>query len=411
MAPLLNKAVPGAYDFFPATEPIKGTFVAEEDGKTPLLFTPLTLRNVTFNNRIFVSPMGQCSSSNGHATDWHLVHYGAFATRGYGAIVVEATAVVPEGRTCPEDMGLWTDSQIAPLKRVVDFCHAHGAKVGIQLGHAGRKASGFALWVRERAGKDAHLTATKEEKGWPDKVYAPSAIPWSANRHVTPKAMTEEDLLYVEDAFASSVERCKRIGFDFIEIHGAHGYLPSSFVSPLSNTRTDSYGGQSLENRLRFPLRVIKRCRDIWEKPLFVRISATDWAEGPEKSEDGTWLQWGSEQSAIYARELQKIGVDLLDCSTGGNWHKQKIPSREPGYQIPYAKALKEALPSLPVGAVGNINTAQLAESTLQAGHADVVFIGRELLRNPSWPLYAAQELGGSAIAAVQYERAWSSSL
>ncbi|KIY51220.1 putative NADH:flavin oxidoreductase 1 [Fistulina hepatica ATCC 64428] len=410
MAPLLNKAAPGAYDFFPVTEPAKGTFVAKEDGKTPLLFTPLTLRNVTFTNRIFVSPMCQYSSNDGHATDWHLIHLGTFATRGYGAIVVEATAVVPEGRISPEDMGLWMDSQIAPLKRVVDFCHAQGAKIGMQLAHAGRKASEIAPWVQRQAGEDTHVIATKEEKGWPDKVYAPSAIPWS-DRYAMPKAMTEEDLQYVEDAFAASVERCKKIGFDFIEIHAAHGYLFSSFVSPLSNTRTDSYGGQSLENRLRFPLRVIKRCRDVWEGPLFVRISATDWAEGPEKSEDGTWLQWGSEQSTVYARELQKIGVDLVDCSTGGNWYKQKIPSREPGYQIPYAKALKEALPSLIVGTVGNINTAQLAESTLQAGHADVVSIARELLRNPSWPFYAARELGGSAIPAVQYERAWPSQL
>ncbi|THH02578.1 hypothetical protein EW026_g322 [Hermanssonia centrifuga] len=217
--------------------------------------------------------------------------------------------------------------------------------------------------------------------------------------------MAEEDLIRVEDAFLAAVERCKKIGFDFIDIHGAHGYLLHEFVSPLSNTRTDQYGG-SLENRIRYPLRITSSIRKAWQKPLFYRLSATDWAEGPEKDENGEWRQWGLEQSKILVGEIEKLGVDLVDVSTGGNWEKQSIPIG-PGYQVPFAEALKKAHPKLVYSAVGLITSPKQAESYLQDGKTDVIFIAREFLRNPHWAMYAAQELGVAIKPANEYERAW----
>ncbi|KAF8216013.1 putative NADH:flavin oxidoreductase 2 [Mycena galopus ATCC 62051] len=403
----INTPVPGAREYYSLNEPAIGTYMS---GEQPELFKPLEIKGVTFKNRIFVSPMCQYCSSDGHATDWHFVHIGTFATRGVGAICMEATSVVPEGRISSEDAGLWKDSQMAPLKRIVEFAHAHGTKIGIQLTHAGRKASVYAPWVKNKAGNETNWIAEKDEGGWPDNVYGPSEIPWSET-FPSPKSMTEEDMQYVEDAFAAAVKRCKEIGYDFIEIHGAHGYLIHEFVSPLSNTRTDKYGG-SLENRLRFPTRLLQRIRAEWEdKPLFVRISATDWAEGPEKSEDGTWLQWGLEQSIAWVDKMLSLGiVDMLDCSTGGNWEKQKIgPSGQigHGYQVPFAEAIKKAHPSLLVGTVGAITDPVLAESYLKDGKADLVLLARELLRNPDWALSAAKALGCKVKAANQYERAW----
>ncbi|KAJ7636988.1 putative NADH:flavin oxidoreductase 1 [Roridomyces roridus] len=399
---LRNTPVPGAREYYPLNKPEIGTVL---DGKHPKLFEPLDIKGVTFKNRIFVSPMCQYSSSDGHATDWHLVHIGGFATRGVGCIMIEATSVVPEGRISPEDAGLWTDTQMAPLKRIVEFCHAQGTKIGIQLAHAGRKASTYAPWIKDRAGHGTSWVAKENENGWPDNVYAPSDIPFS-DTYPKPKAMTVEDLQYVEDAFAASAERCKQIGFDFIELHGAHGYLVHEFLSPLSNSRTDEYGG-SLENRMRYPLRLLQRLRSVWDKPLFVRISAFDWVEGPEKADDGTYLQWGIEQSTIFVSEMLKLGViDLLDVSSSGLSSKQKI-TVGPGYQVPFAEALKKAHPSLVVGAVGMISDPELAESYLVEGKADVVLLARELLRNPHWALYAARKLGAKVKAANQYERAF----
>ncbi|KAK7031356.1 Nadh:flavin oxidoreductase nadh oxidase [Favolaschia claudopus] len=396
---LLNLGVPGAREFYPLNEPAIGTRVG---GELPELFKPIEIKGVTFKNRIFLSPMGQFSSSDGHATDWHLVHIGGYATRGVGALCMEATAVVPEGRCSPEDSGLWTDSQIAPLKRVVDFCHSHGTKIGIQLYHTGRKASMYARWVKE---KDSSFVAQENERGWPNNVFAPSAIPMS-DRHAMPKAMTEQDMQHVEDAFAAATVRCRKAGFDFIEIHAAHGYLLHQFVSPLSNLRTDQYGG-SLENRLRYPLRVLQRIRQEWQdKPLFIRISATDWAEGPEKSDDGTWLQWGLEQSNIWVTKMIELGVvDLLDCSSGGLWAKQLIPTfpATHGYQVHLAEAIKKAHPSLIVAAVGTITDPVLAESYLKNGKADVVFLARGLMRDPYWVMNAAKALGVEVKQANQY--------
>ncbi|KAH7886137.1 NADH:flavin oxidoreductase 2 [Phlebopus sp. FC_14] len=409
----INKGVPGVQGYFPLNEPEIGaahtnveTFPQNEE--LPLLFRPLKIKDATFKNRIWVAPMCQYSSDNGHATDWHLVHLGGLASRGVGAIIVEATAVVPEGRISPEDMGIWADTHVEPLKRIVNFAHSQGTLIGIQLAHAGRKASTHAPWVRSNTtGTHKAVThiARKEEGGWPDNVYGPSAVPFS-NTYPTPKAMTEEDIKHVEDAFQAAVEQSKKIGFDFIEVHMAHGYLMHNFLSPLSNKRSDVYGGD-LANRMRFPLRVIKRIRETWaKKPLFVRISASDWAEGPEQGEDGEWKQWGIEQSKILVGEFKKLGVDLVDTSSGGNWLQQKIPLKH-GYQVHFAEALKNAHPDILVGAVGLLTEPAETESYLKDGKADVALLAREFLRNPHWALSAARALGVAVKPAVQYERGW----
>ncbi|KAH0838004.1 NADH:flavin oxidoreductase 2 [Lanmaoa asiatica] len=431
----LNRAVPTVNGFFPLNEPDVGsaytnTDVFTQNKELPVLFQPLTIRNVTFKNRIWVSPMCQYSADRGHATDWHLVHLGGFASRGVGAIMAEATAVVPEGRISPEDLGIWADSHIEPLKRIVNFAHAQGTIIGIQLAHAGRKASTYAPWVHSNAA-GTHRTdkdvAQKEENGWPDdgkshtvctstypadalySVYGPSDVPFS-DLHPRPKAMLEGDIKNVEDAFVAAVDRCKKAGFDFIEVHGAHGYLIHEFLSPLSNSRTDVYGGD-LSSRMRFPLRLIKRVREAWaDKPLFVRISATDWAEGPEKGDDGEWKQWGIEQSKLFVGELKSLGVDLVDTSSGGNWIQQKIPLKH-GYQVPFAAELKAAHSDLLIGAVGLLTDPAETESYLKEGKSDVVLLARELLRNPHWTLTAARALGVAVKPAVQYERAWTDML
>ncbi|KZO90306.1 FMN-linked oxidoreductase [Calocera viscosa TUFC12733] len=412
-----NDPVPGANQYYPSNTPLIGAAfppsVYPRNATLPVLFQPLKIRSVEFKNRIWVSPMCQYSSDNGHATDWHLVHIGGFATRGAGAIIIEATGVVPEGRISPEDAGLWTDTQIAPLKRIVDFAHAQGAVIGIQLAHAGRKASTYAPWVQSRRDADKSLpyseVAGVEENGWPDNVVGPSDIPFN-DAYPKPKPLTKEGVQNVVDAFAAATERCKKIGFDFIEVHGAHGYLISSFVSPLSNRRTDEYGGP-LENRIRLPLEVAKKVREVWgeEKPIFWRLSAVDWAEGPEKDPaTGEWKQWGIEQSTILSAELQKVaGIDLIDVSSGGNWSSQKI-TIGPGYQVPFAEHIKKALPNLLIATVGLITDPQQAEGYLKDGKADAILLARELLRHVDWPLYAAQQLGAAVHPAVQYERAWS---
>ncbi|EIN13984.1 NADH:flavin oxidoreductase 1 [Punctularia strigosozonata HHB-11173 SS5] len=397
----VNKPVPGADQYYPLNEPPIGTAY---DGALPPLFKPLTIREVKFSNRIWVSPMCQYSSDNGHATDWHLVHIGGFATRGWGAICMEATSVVPEGRISPQDAGLWTDSQIPPLNRIVNFAHAQGTKIGVQLAHAGRKASTLAPWIRPTNGPKTYVAHSGEEGGWPDEVYGPSAISF-ADTFPSPKELSVDGLNAVTEAFLAAIERCKTIGFDFIEIHGAHGYLLHEFLSPLSNARSDDYGGQTYENRVRYPLQLIEKCRKVWDKPLFVRISATDWAQGPEQ-ENGEWKQWGIEQSKLFTKELERLGVDLVDCSTGGNWAKQEI-TVGPGYQVPYAEALKGSSPTLSIGTVGMITTPKQANEIIQDAKADVVFLAREAMRDPHFPMRAAAELGVAIKPANQYERAW----
>ncbi|TFK56668.1 FMN-linked oxidoreductase [Heliocybe sulcata] len=385
----INRAAPGVDQYIPLNEPGVGIPYSNEahaaNASLPKLFQPLTLKDMTFHNRVWVSPMCQYSSDNGHATDWHFVHLGGFATRGLGAICLEATSVVPEGRISPEDAGLWTDTQIPPLQRIVSFAHSQGgSKIGIQLSHAGRKASTLAPWINGDLARTRHVprsVALKDENGWPDE----------------------------EDSWIKSVERCKTIGFDFIEIHAAHGYLLHEFLSPVSNVRTDQYGGKSLENRMRFPLRLIKRIRSHWDKPLFVRLSATDWKESPEKDETGgpdAWNSWGIEQSKTFVARLKDLGIDLVDVTTGGNYHGQQIAAGA-GYQVPFAADIKQAVPDIPVGAVGMITDAKVANGYLEAGKADVVFLARELIRNPNWVFRAAIELGVAVKPANQYERGW----
>jgi len=375
----------------------------------PILFQPFTIRNTTFKNRIFVAPMCQYSSEDGYVNDWHMVHIGAFATRGFGGVTMEATAVLPEGRISPQDAGIWKDSHIEPLRKIVDFAHAHGTPLGIQLAHAGRKASTLSPFIyqgRSRTDRNTSWVAEEKEGGWPNNVYAPSAIKFADN-YPKPKAMTEKDLKDVEDAFAAAAERAQKAGFDFIEIHAAHGYLINEFLSPLSNTRTDSYGGQSLENRMRFPLRVIKRIRQVWlDKPLFVRIIGTEWADGEEKDKNGLWRNWGIEQSTIFAGEMKKLGVDLVHMTSGGNWEKQKIDVK-PGYQIHLAEAIKKAHPDVLVGGVGAITTGAQAESYLQEKKADVIFLAREVIRDPSFVMRSALEMGVAINTAAQYSAGW----
>lgn len=408
----INKRVEGVDTYYPANEPAIGapfpSDVFPQNKTLPILFQPLTLRGVEFKNRIFVSPMCQYSSDDGHASDFHLVHIGQYALGGAGAIIMEATAVVPEGRISPEDGGLWTDSQIAPLKRIVDFAHAHGTKIGIQLAHAGRKASTYAPWVSYTPGQPRPdgQTAKATENGWPEQVNGPSPIAWSS-RHVVPHELTVEEIKRIEDAFIAAVERCKQVGFDFIELHAAHGYLCHEFLSPISNKRTDAYGG-SLENRARLTLDTVKRIRGAWsDKPFFVRISAYEWTDAPERAEDGTWASFGIEQSKWLVQRFIEHGVDLVDVSTSGNWHDANIILKD-GYQTPFAREIKQAAGSaITVGTVGLIHDPEQAEGYLQDGTADVILLARELLRRPTWPFHAASKLGVAVHPPVQYERAW----
>ncbi|CAE6490053.1 unnamed protein product [Rhizoctonia solani] len=407
-----NVPAPGVDEYYPLNDPPIGTPFSPEDFPQnkviPKLFTPYKVRDIEFKNRIWVSPMCQYSAVDGHMTDWHLVHLGGFATRGAGAIMLEATAVTPEGRITPECTGIWSDTHIAPIKRVVDFAHGQGTAIGIQLAHAGRKASTLAPWVqgrREKAGGEGSKSAIAREVegGWPTNVVGPSNIPFADN-YPTPRALSVEEIKDIVQAYVDAVERCKKIGFDFIEIHGAHGYLIHSFYSPISNKRTDDYGGP-LHNRLRLALEIARAIRKVWDKPLFFRLSATDWAK-EEKDENGEWVSWGIEQTIELSKLLSAEGVDLVDVSSGGNYVGQQI-SIGPGYQVPFAKQIKGSVPNLSIGSVGLITDPRQSEEILQSGSADVLFYARELLRHVDFPLFAAQELGVAVKPADQYERAW----
>ncbi|KAF8313801.1 FMN-linked oxidoreductase [Clavulina sp. PMI_390] len=416
---LANKHVPGAKEYYPLNEPSIGTAFPTIDfaknAKLPKLFTPLTIRDMEVKNRIWVSPMCQYSSPNGFVTDWHFVHIGGFATRGGGLISMEATAVLPNGRISPEDNGIWSDAHIAPLRRIVDFVHSQGTKIGIQLTHAGRKASMRAPWSQadikgNSKGPGGSGVATVEVGGWPDDVLAPSEIAFAAT-YARPKAMTEEQIEEVIHAFEMAALRAKTAGFDFIELHGAHGYLIHQFCSPLSNKRDDQWGG-SLENRLRLPIAIMKRVRAAWgpEKPVFYRVSATDWAKGPEQDPSTQeWLQWGLVQTTHLTQALQsspESSIDLLDVSSGGLWASQKI-SLGPGYQVFLGEYVKKALPELLVTSVGLITDAKQAEEIVSVKGLDAIWLARELLRNVDFPLKAAEELGVAVKPAAQYERAW----
>ncbi len=349
------------------------------------LFEPLPLRSLTLPNRIAVSPMCQYQATDGLPCDWHLVHYGGLAQGGAGLVITEAAAVAPEGRISPEDLGIWNDEQADGLGRIVRFMKSQGAVPGIQLAHAGRKASTFAPWRGS-----GHVPA--EAGGW--KPVGPSALPFDAGWAV-PTELDESGIKALIRAFAYATRRALAAGFEVVELHAAHGYLLHQFLSPLSNHRQDRYGG-SFENRTRLLREVTTAVRALWpgNRPLFVRISSTDWAEGG----------WDLEQSVALMKALKDLGVDLVDCSSGGLTPLQKI-TLGPGYQVPFAARIR-AEAGLATGAVGLITEPHQAEQILAEGSADLILLGRELLRDPRWPLRAALELGAEVPWPASYARA-----
>ncbi len=350
------------------------------------LFDPLAIRDITFANRVFVSPMCQYSSTDGYANDWHFVHLGSRAVGGAGLVLTEATAVLPEGRISPDDLGIWMDGHIEPLARIVRFIHEQGSVAGMQLAHAGRKAGSYRPWA-------GHGRVPESEGGW-NHVAAPSALAF-ADDYPMPQALSLDGIKNIVSAFAAAARRACEAGFGVIEIHAAHGYLIHEFLSPFSNQRTDSYGG-SFENRTRILRETVAAVRGSWPEraPLFVRISATDWIDGG----------WDIQQSVELARQLRDFGADLIDCSSGGNVAYAKIPAG-PGYQTPFAEQIRREANIL-TGAVGMITSPIQAEHIIVTGQADAVIIARELLRDPYWPLRAARELGQPISWPVQYLRA-----
>ena len=350
------------------------------------LFSPLQLAGVTFPNRIFVSPMCQYSSEDGFSNDWHLVHLGSRAVGGAALVLTEASAVLAEGRISPQDLGLWKDDHIAGLKRIVEFLHAQGARAGVQLAHAGRKASMTRPWAGER-----YLPPS--EGGWRE-VMAPSAVPFAEN-YGRPIELDLAGIEIITRAFAKATRRAIEAGFDVVELHGAHGYLLHEFLSPLSNRRTDQYGG-SFENRIRLMVEVVDAIRAELpvELPLLVRISATDWTEGG----------WDVDQSVALAKVLKEHKVDLVDVSSGGMAPRLVMPIG-PGYQTAFAERIRREA-HIATGAVGMITDAAQAEHILRTGQADLVLLARELLREPYWPLQAAKELGDATSWPAQYLRA-----
>jgi 2,4-dienoyl-CoA reductase-like NADH-dependent reductase (Old Yellow Enzyme family) len=350
------------------------------------LFLPLTLREVTFKNRIFMSPMCMYSAEDGKPTAWHPTHYGSRAVGGAACILQEATAVLPEGRISPADMGLWNDEQAEACKPLVQFIKENGAIPGIQLAHAGRKASTSIPWQGTGYVK-------VEQGGW--QVGAPSAVPFD-DKSPLPMALTEQGIQNVIAAFAKAAGRALAAGYEVVEIHAAHGYLLHEFLSPLSNQRTDNYGG-TLENRMRLALEVAEAVRKVWPErlPLFIRLSATDWVD-----KGG----WDVAQTVTLCGKLKDIGVDLIDVSTGGLIPGTKIPSG-PGYQVPFAEAIRQGV-QIPVSTVGRITNAEQAEQIIANHQADVVMLGRELLRDPYWPVHAAHTLSEDVAWPKQYVRA-----
>lgn len=350
-----------------------------------LLFEPITIRGITLKNRIIVSPMCQYSSIDGFANDWHLVHLGSRAVGGAGLVFTEATAVNAEGRISPDDLGIWKDEHIAYLKKITDFVKQNGAVAGIQLAHAGRKASNSSPWKGRKP-------LTKEQGGW--KTFAPSDIPFKENDPV-PQKMSEVEIANLIKDFGKATQRAVRAGFQVFEIHAAHGYLINEFLSPISNLRRDKYGGP-FENRIRLLLEVVGEMRSVMgtKAPLFVRISSTDWVK------EG----WNENDSVRLAKILKDHEVDVIDCSSGGNSSEQKIPVG-PLYQVPFSEKIKKEA-GITTAAVGMITTAQECETILKERKADLIIMARQLLREPYFPLHAAKELGVDLPWPLQYERA-----
>jgi 2,4-dienoyl-CoA reductase-like NADH-dependent reductase (Old Yellow Enzyme family) len=353
------------------------------------LFQPLTVKSVTLRNRIGVSPMCEYCSEDGAATDWHLVHLGSRAVGGAGLVMAEATAVSPEGRITPGDAGIWADKHVEPIARINRFIKQHDAIPGIQIAHAGRKASAARPWEG-----GAHLA--DDAGGWP--TLAPSAIAFGGDLAKTPRAMTEADIARVQSNFVDAAKRALTAGAAWLELHFAHGYLAHEFLSPLSNQRSDQYGG-SFENRIRFPLETVRAVRRVWPEnlPLAVRLSCTDWVEGG----------WDIDQSVELSRRLKTEGVDLIDCSSAALVPYAKIPVG-PGYQVPFAERIRREA-NIATAAVGLITEPTHADEIIRNGRADLVLLAREYLRDPYWPVRAAIALGHKDKLAtpVQYLRAW----
>jgi len=350
-----------------------------------LLFEPIKIREITLKNRIVVSPMCQYSSIDGFANDWHLVHLGTRAVGGAALVFTEAAAVSPEGRISPDDLGIWKDEHIPFLKKITSFIKEQGAVPGIQLAHAGRKASHLSPWK-------GRVALTEKDGGW--QTLAPSAVPFKQDEPA-PLEMSVDEIKKLVKDFGDATKRAVDAGFEVFEIHGAHGYLVNEFLSPVSNFRKDEYGG-SFENRIRLLLEIIKEMRSIMKEgsPLFVRISATDWVPGG----------WSEDDSVALSKILKENEVDVIDCSTGGNSHEQKIPVA-PLYQVPFSQKIKKEV-KIMTAAVGLITTAQQAEEILKDEKADLIIMARQLLREPYFPLHAAKVLGVDLPWPLQYERA-----
>jgi 2,4-dienoyl-CoA reductase-like NADH-dependent reductase (Old Yellow Enzyme family) len=351
----------------------------------PNLFDTLTQRGLTLANRIVVSPMCEYSSEDGFANDWHLVHLGSRAVGGAALVITEATAVTVDGRISPQDLGIYHDAHVEMLSRIVRFVHEQGSAAGMQLAHAGRKGSTQRPW-------DGHSAVPVNQGGW--IPVGPGADPFSETYPV-PRPLETAEVGGIVDAFREAAIRADRAGFDMLELHGAHGYLVHEFLSPLTNTRTDAYGG-SFDNRIRLCLEIVDAVRTAWpdRKPLWLRISATDWVPGG----------WDVEEAVELAKRVRDRGIDLIDCSSGGLSMAQKIPVG-PGYQVPFAERVKREA-GIATGAVGLITDAKQADDIIRGGQADCVLLARELLRDPYWPLHAAQTLGVNASWPAQYLRA-----
>jgi 2,4-dienoyl-CoA reductase-like NADH-dependent reductase (Old Yellow Enzyme family) len=353
------------------------------------LFQPITIKSITLRNRIGVSPMCEYSSEDGVATDWHLVHLGSRAVGGAGLVVAEATAVSPEGRISPADAGIWADKHLEPIARINRFIKQHGAVPGIQLAHAGRKASTSPPWAGDASLAD-------DAGGWP--TMAPSALAFGGNLTKVPSAMSEADITRVQVEFVAAAKRALTVGVEWLELHFAHGYLAHEFLSPLSNQRTDRYGG-AFQNRIRFPLETARAVRAVWPErlPLAVRLSCTDWVPGG----------WDIEQSIQLATLLKAEAVDLIDCSSGGAAPHVKIPVG-PGYQVPFSERIRRET-GIATAAVGAITEPTHADEIIRNGRADIVLMAREFLREPYWPRVAANTLRqkDAVLPPVQYGRAW----
>lgn len=345
------------------------------------LFEPLKLRGVTLRNRIGVSPMCQYSAEDGQFNDWHLVHLGSRAVGGAGLVIAEATAVEARGRISPGDTGLWSDDQIDGLARAMRFVKEHGAVPGLQLAHAGRKASAARPWED----KGRHLA--NSEGGW--DILAPSAIPFGGNLDRTPREMTRDDIAVVRRAFVAATRRALEAGVEWLEFHSAHGYLSHSFLSPLSNRRTDEYGG-SLENRMRFTIETAAAMREAWPErlPFSVRLSCTDWLDGG----------WTIDDSVALSRRLKEVGADLIDCSSGFNTPEIRQIPFAPGFQVPFAQRIRAEV-GIPTAAVGMITEPEQADAIIRNEQADVVLLARAMLQDPYWAAHAAKSLGLSAKA------------